>query len=637
MFGGEEVVKSHNARANEIAFIVIICMGILFGRIFYLQIIKGDLLFEYSVKNRLREEVVWAPRGKIFDREGTLVVDNRPRFDAVLVRQYFLDEKATLEASSKILDIPIESLEKISKKYITLPSYRPIILKKNISFTELAKIETQSDKLPGVSVQVSIAREYINEEIGAHVLGYISEISSEQLPRYRKRDDIDYRLGDFIGQSGIEKRFDQKIRGINGREYVQVDALGRKRKYVDKDNLFQAIRDIDSIPGDSVALTIDWELQKKAYDVLKGQSGAIVALDVHTGEILTMVSTPSFRPSEFNQGIDAGYWKELIENTDRPLRDKAIQEHYSPGSTFKVVTAIVGLAQKIVTPRTEMFCSGGLKFGKRTYHCWKKGGHGTVNMVKAIKESCNYYFQKIALNTEIDVLAEYARLLGFGTKTGVQLPRETSGLIPDKEWKLKRRGIEWQKGETLSCAIGQSYILSTPLQLANAYAALVNGGKVYRPQIIKKFFNAKENTTNEMRAEIISEINIPKEISDTIVKGLYYVVNQPGGTAYRQFDPGTQLAGKTGTSQVFTAKASEIYKKCEDLPEAKRHHGLFAGFAPANNPRIALAAIIEHGCHGSTTAAPLVQEIATAYMKKYFPEEYKANKEQKHRGIVSEN
>ncbi len=634
MFAEEEVVKSHSNRGRQISLLIVGMMAILFSRLCYLQVFKGEILHEYSVKNRLREEVIWAPRGKIYSRNKQLIVDNNPRFDIVVTRQYLQNKKETLKRLSEIINLPYKKIKATLDKYSTEPKYKPIIVKKDVLFQDLAMVETLSDELPGVNVQISIARNYIDTEIGAHLLGYISEINNTQLPKYRKRDNVDYRLGDFIGQSGVEQQYDSILRGVNGLEYVEVDALGRKRKYINTDNLFQGIEDISSKPGNSMVLTIDRDLQKVAFDSLEGKSGGVVAIDVKTGEILTYVSTPSFRPSEFNRGIDPNYWKSLISNIDRPLRDKVIQEHYSPGSTFKVITAIAALAEGVITGSTEVSCNGSLKFGRRNYHCWKRGGHGVVNLTKAIRESCNVYFQKVALSLEIDQLAHYSSLLGLGKKTGISLPRETSGLIPTKEWKRKSRGEEWQKGETLSCAIGQSYILTTPLQLAIAYSALSNGGKVYKPFLVKEIFNEQNQTIKNFTPEVISELNLPKEIVLKIKKGLYEVVNKKGGTGYYLRDYGTLLAGKTGTSQVIRAKAKDVYQKCEEMPYEYRHHGVFAGFAPVNDPKIAIAAVVEHGCHGSTAAAPVVQKIATKFMKKYYPEEYEKNKQKEERNLL---
>ncbi|MCB9094248.1 MAG: penicillin-binding protein 2 [Halobacteriovoraceae bacterium] len=626
MFGEEDIVKSHEKRNREVATLVLGMMGIIFARLCFLQVFKGEVLHRYSIENRLREEVLWAPRGKFYSRNMQLLVDNKPRFDATLTRQYLKNERETLAKVAEILGMTIDDIDNVIRRNAYEAKYRPITIKKNISRVELARIETENDELPGINVQVSIAREYIDKEIGAHLLGYISEIQQDQLPRYRKRDNVNYRLGDFIGQSGLEQQLDNYIRGTNGQEYVEVDALGRKRKYINTDNLFTGVENIKPVPGNSLILTIDRDLQKIAHDALQDKAGSLVAIDIKTGEVLAMVSNPAYLPSEFSKGLDPEYWQSLVGNPDRPLRDRVIQEHYSPGSTFKVVTALTGLAEGVINNQTEFFCSGAMNFGRRAYHCWKKGGHGRVNLDKAIRESCNIFFQKVSLKLDIDSIAHYARMLGFGKKTGINIPREISGLIPTKDWKQKTQGVEWQKGETLSCAIGQSFILVTTIQLALAYSAVANNGKVYKPYVVKEIIDKDGEILKTFSSELISELKLPDEYFDKVKRGLFQVVNHPHGTARWLRDSGLLLAGKTGTSQVIRQKAEKIYQKCELMPYEHRHHGVFAGFAPANNPRIALASIVEHGCHGSTAAAPVVQKVALAYMKKYHQEEYEENK-----------
>jgi penicillin-binding protein 2 len=622
MIGEEEIVRSHEARSNFLTMFVLAVFGILLARLWYLQVFRGELFLQYSLENRLREEIVRSPRGMIFSRNNDLLVDNKPRFDAVLTPQYLLNHEQTLTKLANILDMSMDSIKKIISKNSFQAKYRPIIIKKNISIEEISKIETDNDDLPGISVETFISREYTDSEIGAHLLGFISEISQDQLPDYRQRDGYNYRLGDFIGQFGLEQRFDRLLRGVNGLEYVEVDALGRKKKYINTDNLFKGIEDVPYTPGRNVKLTIDREMQLTAHEFLKDKAGSLVAMDVQTGEMLAMVSTPGFRPSEFSRGVSSEYWNELNTNPRRPLRDRSIQDHYSPGSTFKVFTAITALAKKTITEHTEVSCNGGLKFGNKVYHCWKKYGHGSVSLIKAIRESCNVYFQKAAMNLNIDDIAKYSMMFGLGTKTGIDLPREIAGLIPTEEWKVQRNGKPWQKGETLSCAIGQSYVLTTPLQLAVAYGAIANGGNVLRPQIILEVSETNGKITKTLRPEIVKKADVSPEILSKIRKGLFEVTHNPKGTAYWFRGKGTMIAGKTGTSQVRGAKASEVYKKCEDMPYDHRHHGVFAAFLPYENPKIAIAALVEHGCHGSTAAAPVVNKVAEIYMQKYQPELY---------------
>jgi penicillin-binding protein 2 len=523
------------------------------------------------------------------------------------------------------------SINKILKKKSFQAKYRPIIIKKNISLKEVARIETENAFLPGISVDTFISREYVDKEAGAHLLGYISEISQTQLPKYRKRDNIDYKLGDFIGQFGIEEQMDQEIRGKNGFEYVEVDALGRKKKFINTDDLFQKVENLKPTPGDNLRLTIDRDLQQAALQALEGKTGSVVAIDVETGQILAMVSTPAFDPSQFSRGLTTEYWNSLINNTENPLRDRNIQEHFPPGSTFKPFTAITALEEGMIDKNSKIRCHGSLKFGRRVYRSWKKYGTEKVTIVDALMQSCNIFFYKIGTELDIDVLAKYANMFGFGKRTGVKLPREVSGLIPTKEWKLKRNGEVWQQGETLSCVIGQSYVLVSALQLANAYAAIANKGKLYKPYVVKDIVDNNGNVLKTNEPELVRDINLKESTWNSVRKGMYKVVNSPKGTAFWRRGAGNQMAGKTGTSQVVRAQSSEqLYAKCEDKEYRNRHHGLFAAFAPYDNPKIAIAAFVEHGCR-SSAAATVAEKVVTTYMKKYLPEDQKrfAEKEKK--------
>lgn len=628
MFGEEELVKIHKERATQISYIVMCAFGLILARLWYLQVYKGETLHNYSIQNRLRKEVVWAPRGYIFSRDDQLLVDNVPRFDAILTPQFLLDKEETLKKLAKILDTDVESIDSILKKNSNQAKYRPIIIKKNISFEELAQIETQNADLPGVSVDTFISREYRDKEIGAHLLGYISEISQSQLPKLRARDGADYRLGDFIGQFGIEEQLDKFLRGENGHEFVEVDARGRKKRYINTDNLFKGIEDEKPIAGKNVKLTVDRDLQLAGYKALEGKVGGIVAIDVNTGEVLAMVSRPSFDPSQFSRGLTPEYWRSLITDENHPLRDRNIQEHFSPGSTFKPFTGIAAFEEGEIDEKTEIFCSGSWKVGRKVYHCWKKAGHGPTNLVKAMRESCNVYFQRAAYRLDIDVLAKHSKNFGLGSRTGISLPREVSGLIPTQEWKKKRYGQEWQPGETLSCAIGQSYVLTSTIQLAVSYAAIANNGKIYRPYVVKEITDDHGNVVKTSTPELLSEIKFknPKTLK-YVKEGLYQVVNNFRGTAFYRRGQGIQMAGKTGTAQVKSASADKIYQKCENMDYRDRHHGVFVGFAPYDDPKIAAAVIVEHGCHGSSAATPVAEAVITEYMKKYWPDLYEKNLE----------
>lgn len=622
MFGEDDIVRSHKGRADLIFNIVLACFLMILVRLWYLQIYKGDEFYKYSIQNRLRKEVVKAPRGMIFSRNNQLLVHNTPRFDAIIVRQYLTNKEQTLLKLSKILNMPIKSIQKILRKNSYQARYRPVIIKKNISRKEVAVIETENSKMPGVSVQTFISREYSDKEIGSHALGYISEISQQQIPTYRERDNYPYRLGDFIGQAGIEKNFDLNLRGTDGYQFMEVDARGRMKRLIKGKNLFAGIENKSAQPGNNIRLTIDRDMQRTAFNSLEGKVGSVVAVDVNTGEILAMVSRPSFDPSEFSRGLTSKYWKKLSTNEFKPMTDRTIQEHYSPGSTFKPITAIAALEEKIVTANQEISCPPTFRLGRRVFNDWKRSGHGMTDVYKSLRRSVDVYFYKIATKLDIDILHGYAKQFGFGSKTGVALPREIPGLIPTKEWKLKKTGEPWQKGETVSCVIGQSYVLATPIQLAMAYASIANGGKLYKPFLIKEIFSSDGTIQKRFSPELVSQSTISQESLNHIKKGLYQVVNHRKGTAWWHRGRGIRMAGKTGTSQVRSMTKKELFSKCKDMPYKDRHHGIFVGFAPFNNPKVAVAAVVEHGCSGSGAAAPVVKDVVTTYMKKYEKEFY---------------
>lgn len=614
MFNEEENVKAHHERAYYSFYFIAICFGILFARLWYLQIYRGEVFYQFSIKNSLRKEVLRAPRGFIFDRRGELLVDNENRYDIMVTPQYLDNKEETLQKLSEIISMPIESIEKALLKFSTQAKYRPVRIMKNGTIEQVALIETQNNSLPGVSVEPFMSRRYRDGESGAHILGYIAEMNQSQLPKYSQRDGIQYVLGDFIGQFGVEEVADKTLRGENGIEFVEVDARGRKTKFMNDYNLFPGVEDIEDKPGNHIYLTIDRDLQNIAQEALKGSVGSVVAMDVKTGELLTMVSSPTFDPSAFSKGLTHEYWNSLLNDPNKPLWSRTSQEHYSPGSTFKAITALALLEEGLINANTTINCSGSFYFGNRKYHCWKKGGHGNLNVVGAMRESCNVFFQKMMAEFDIDILAKYARTFGFGAKTGVNLPREAVGLIPTKDWKLKRNHIPWQQGETLSCAIGQSYILTSMLQLAVAYAAIANGGKVLRPQIISKVYDNKKHLIQDFEPVVMNQVEVTQENLNVVGEGLKDVMNDSRGTGYSYSDKSLNIAGKTGTSQVVGFHSSDIYTTCENHVYEKRHHGVLVGYAPYENPKIVVSVLVEHGCHGSSAGIPILNKIVKKYL-----------------------
>ena len=407
------------------------------------------------------------------------------------------------------------------------------------------------------------------------------------------------------------------LRGKDGHEYVEVDALGRKKRHINIDNFFEGVDNRPSLPGKNLRLTIDKDLQLSAYEAIGEKVGAVVALKVDTGEVLAMVSKPGFDPSQFSRGLTSKYWSSLINDSRKPLRNHTLQDHYPPGSTYKPIMALAALEEGLFTDKTTVNCNGGFNLGRR-YHCWKKYGHGKVDVYKAIRESCDVYFYKIATKLDIDVLSKYASFFGLGQKTEIELKREKPGLIPTREWKQKRFGKDWVKGETLSCIIGQSYVLATPIQLAVAYAGLATGGKIYKPYVVKEVFNNSGKVEKRYKPQLVSEHSFKKENIDIIKEALHQVPNNPKGTAWWKRGIGNDMSGKTGTSQVTRFSSDKIYTKCTEHEYKFRHHGQFVAYAPRENPQIVVSAIVEHGC-SSSKAIPLVEKVISTYMKKYHP------------------
>ncbi len=619
MFNQEDRVKDYKSRGETIGNLMILCFAIVLARLWYLQIYNGDKLYRYSLENSLRKETIQAERGIIFSRNNEILVDNVPGFDVIITPQYLKEPTETIEKLSAIIGISVEDINKTLNKFSTQAKYINVTIKKDISMRELSILETEGFKLPGVFVRPITNRKYIDKEIGSHLLGYTSEVSEAQLEKLRKKKKFSYKLGDQIGQQGIEDVLDFDLRGKDGHQIMEVDARGRIRRKITED-IVKGINNLDFERGRNIRLTIDRDLQKIAYAALENKVGSAIAMDVNTGEILAMVSRPSFDPTEFGREISHEYWSSILKDENNPMWDRNIQEHYSPGSTFKTITAVAGLEAGLIDEKTEIYCNGYYPLGRRRFHCWKKEGHGKVDVYKALRESCDVFFYKLATQMDVDVLAKYAKLLGFGKKTGIALPRETSGLIPTKEWKKRTLKEEWQQGETLSTFIGQSFVLSTPIQLLTSYAALGNGGKVYQPHYVKEVFNNEGEIIKKINPQLISEIKLKPKTVEIIKQSLYEVVNSPTGTAFWYKGNGINMAGKTGTSQVVRFSQDKIYTKCEQLEYKFRHHGLFVAFAPHQDPKIAVAVVVEHGCHGSSAAAPVARDIITEYMKKYHNE-----------------
>lgn len=623
--GQEEQIRELQDRFRYLYFGLALGIVLLFSRLVYLQIFNGDKMRQYSEENRIKKVKIAAPRGMVFDRNRTLLLDNRPAFDLEIIPQYLKESKRgpeTLAVLASLIKMREEDIRAQLDKMRGQPSFIPVKVKEDLSREEVALVEAWKIDMPGVQVQQEIKRTNLYGDVAAHLLGFIGEVSPSELNTLNKTGE-NYKLGDSVGKFGIEQRLEEVLRGEDGEKLVEVDALGRIKLDRSKGRVLAAELEKSATPGKNLVLSIDQDLQMAAVKAFGTQAGAIVAINPKNGEILSMVSRPSFDPTVFARGIPAGLWSSLVNNENRPLRDKTIQDHYPPGSVFKIVTAIAGLEEGVINEHTVFNCTGKLQVGSRPFHCWQRNGHGNISVRDAITKSCDVFFYKVAQRLKsVDDLAKWAFFLGLGRRTGIPLAREVPGLIPTEEWKQKRLNQAWNPGETLSVAIGQGYVLTTILQLANTYASVANGGTQYRPFFVKRIESIDGQVISESKPEVLDQHRLKPATSKAVRDGLYNVVNDRTGTAFHQRLPGMDFVGKTGTAQVINLTKDRVYSKCENMRYRERHHALFAGYAPADDPQIAVAVIAEHGCHGGTAAAPVAKAVIDAYLRKLDPVKY---------------
>ena len=570
----------------------LVLLLIIVLRLYYLQVYQADKYKMMADENRISTRLLIPPRGVIYDRNGVMVASNRQNFQAMIVAEQTPDIQATLDEFKKIMPLSKEEEEKIKKDIKRNRSFVPIKIRDNLSWEEVSKLQLKAPDLQGIYIDEGLSRDYPFGESMAHILGYVSSVNEAEA---KADEDSLLKLPEFkIGKAGIEKLFEKELRGKGGSLKLEVNAYGRVMKEIEK---------IDGIPGKSLSLTIDSRLQQKAYELFGEQSGAAVVLDVHTGEILAFVSAPSYDPNAMSKGLSSKEWKELVNNERKPLSNKAISGQYSPGSTFKTVVALAALESGIIRPETKFSCSGQMFLGNHAFHCWRRTGHGSLNVVEALMHSCDIYFYETAQRIGIERIANMARRFGLGKKLNIGLENEKAGLIPDKVWKKKHFRESWQQGETVIAGIGQGYVLTTPLQLATMVARIANGGFAVTPTFTK--------VTDKSH---IKKINISSDYLDTVKQGMYDVVNVPGGTAYRSHFNinGMEMAGKTGSTQVRRITMKERQTRIlrqDELPWKYRDHALFIAFAPYDNPKYGIAVLVEHGGGGSSVAAPIASAI----------------------------
>lgn len=590
--------------------LVTLVFAIFALRLFQLQIVQGEELRERSERNSVRTVRLEPPRGEILDREGRILATTRPAWELQVLPHAVQRPERTFAALGQLLDEDASALAERVGAPRGASRYRPVTLSGDLDFEHLARVETHRYALPGVVTRVRPRRHYVEDDLGSHLLGMIGEVRSDQLEREGFEG---VQPGDVVGQTGLEARFEAHLRGRAGGRNVVVDAAGRE---------VEVLEEVPPVPGGKVVLALDLDLQRAAeeafLDVPEGEPprmGAAVALDVRTGDVLALVSRPAFDPNAFAGGIDAATWRGLTGDEWKPLQNRAIQNHYPPGSTHKAIVAAALLQEGVVDRHSRAFCPGYFRHGRRIYRCWKRGGHGSVDVFRALKESCDVFFYTYGVQLGIDRMARYAKGFGLGDRTGIGLSGEATGLVPSSDWKERRFHQPWYPGETVSASIGQGYNLYTPVQLAVAYAAIANGGKVLRPRLVLRLESRDGRAVEGFEPEVRSQVPVAPAHLALVRRGLEAVVMEQGGTGGRARVPGVDVAGKTGTAQVVRLEHVEGMEE-DEIPIRYRDHGWFGAFAPADAPEIAVAVFVEHGMHGSSAAAPIAQRVLARYFEK---------------------
>ena len=585
--------KNHLMQIRLIAlagmFFFIIFVLIL--RLFYLQILQGDKFLLLAEKNRLSTRLTLPERGRIYDRRGVILAENKKTFQAVLIKEQSPDYEKVLESFAQLVPLSEEEKERILKEVARKRAFMPVRIKDNLTPKEVVLLQLNAPDLPGIQIEEGLIRSYPQKEAQTHTVGYVSLFSDSDATD--KEDPLLNLPGYRIGQTGIEKNQERFLRGKPGSQKTEVNAAGRSVRLLEK---------VKSTPGEDLTLTIDNRLQKYALDLFQDNAGAAVLMDIKTGDIRALVSAPSFDANLFLAPISSKDWNQLSNNKKTPMQNKAIYGVYSPGSIFKLVVALAGLENKVISAHTTINCGGHIQLGEQKFHCWKREGHGKLTLVEALEHSCDVYFYEVAQKIGAEKILETAQKLGFGQITGLDMDNEKSGLLPSFEWKKQKRKEAWRMGDTLNLSIGQGFLTATPLQIVRAVAAIANGGYLVRPHILEK--------TSPLSSEpLFNEHNL-----SVVRQGMFDVVNKEGATAYAsRFNVnGMKMAGKTATTQVMRISAEERKKGLKDqklIPWEHRDHALFSGFAPAESPRYAVVVVVEHGIGGARAAAPIASRL----------------------------
>ncbi|NOS83446.1 MAG: penicillin-binding protein 2 [Nitrospira sp.] len=574
---------------------LLLVMALLGLQLWNLQIREGPRYRDLSENNRTRTVIMEPARGLIYDRNGVLLANNVPSFTLYVSLEDVKDRELLITQLSSILGLE----EELVRKKLTARGNKqlPRKVKDRLTLREATLVESHRLDLPGVMVQVESQRNYPGGVTASHLLGYVGEVSPDQL---EKPEFADLHQGSIVGQYGVEKFFDRLVRGQAGQKSIEVDAVGHEKRTV-------VVEEPHS--GDNLYLTIDSRLQKVAETLLGDETGAIVALDPRTGDVLAMASRPGFDPNILSRELTSKQWAEIVQDEGRPLNNRASQGQYPPGSVFKVMMAAAALETNTVTPSTTIHCNGGYQFGRRLYHDWKAGGHGSVDLRRALVQSCDVYFYTVGQRMGIEAMASYAHQFGLGEETGIELPSERIGIVPSEAWKRKAKNEPWLPGETISASIGQGYVNVTPLQMASLIGTVANNGVTYRPRLVQAVMDRATGELKQRLAVSSRTLKLKPGTLPLIKEALAGVVQE--GTATRAKSALVTIAGKTGTAQMTALRTGPE----KDIPKKFRDHAWFVAFAPVDAPTIAVAVLGEHMGHGGSAAAPLAKELIETYVK----------------------
>ena len=606
---GMETSDAIKKKIRIFAILVVVSFLCLWMRIWYLQILKWQYLTGLSENNRVRMVTLPASRGMIKDRNGETLVSIRPAFNLYLTPEDARNLDSSLDKLAQRISL---DREKLKKKIAQTKSFKEVLIKGDIPREEVAFVEENNMSLPGIRIRAEPLRNYVFNSLASHTLGYLGEISKASLERLK---DPAYRQGDFVGKNGLENIYESLLRGKKGYKEVEVDVSGRELK---------TLRKLPPESGNNLILTLDVKIQEELEKLMtetaeENMNGSVVVMKVQTGEIIAITSKPSFDPNKFAAGISTRNWRDLLTDEWHPLQNRSIHGQYPPGSTYKIVTAIAGLGEGVIKPDTSIFCPGHFKLGRGRYRCWKKSGHGFMNLHDALVQSCDVYFYTIGHRLGIDTIAKYAKRFGLGRSTGLGLSREKKGLVPTTQWKLLNKKEPWQLGETISASIGQGFNLVTPIQQVIMMAAVANRGILLKPYLVKRIEGPEGQLRQEFFPEIIGQIGVDPDHLEQVRMALRDVVNGARGTGKKSRLKNIIVSGKTGTAQVVRMKSDEELEKGEAIPVKYRDHAWFVAFAPYEKPVLAVAIIVEHGGHGGATAGPIAGKIFKKYFKLYPP------------------